>query len=89
MEQTIPQTLLEVVRHFSDEKRCTDFLASVKWLGEAPACPKCGSMSVTRLATRPVWQCKEKGCRKQFSIKVGTIFEDSLIPLTKWIPFNS
>lgn len=73
----------DAIVHYSDESTCVDFLASIRWPHGA-SCPRCNSESVTRLATRPLWQCKS--CRKQFSVKLGTIFEDSPIPLSKWLP---
>ncbi len=81
-----PKTLLEIVRHFSDEKTCVEFIAQLKWVDGKPYCPKCGSDNCIGLSTRPIYKCREKGCKKQFSVKVGTIFENSPIPLTKWIP---
>ena len=49
-------------------------------------CPACGGTEHSFLKTRRVWKCKEKTCHKQFSVKVGTIFEDSPIGLDKWLP---
>lgn len=80
-----PTTLLEAVRHFSDPDVCRDFLAQLRW-PEGVACPHCGSTEVGFLTTRKIWKCRSKECRKQFSVKVGTIFEDSPISLDKWLP---
>ena len=78
-----PTTLQEAIIHFADESVCRDFVARLRW-PNGVACPGCGVLEVTWLKTRHVWQCK--GCRRQFSVKVGTIFEDSPIPLSKWLP---
>lgn len=58
----------------------------MKWEDGKPVCPKCGSLNVGWMQTRPNWQCKERGCRKQFSLKQGTVFEGSNLPLTDWLP---
>lgn len=80
-----PKTLTEAVRHFSDEDICVGFMAELRWPNGA-ICPTCGSTEVTYLATRRVWKCKNEHKKQQFSIKVGTIFEDSPLPLSKWLP---
>jgi transposase-like protein len=80
-----PKTLLEAVRYFSDEAVAHAFVANLRpdW-PNGPVCPRCDSAEVSFLKTRRVWKCKN--CAKQFSVKVGTIFEDSPISLTKWLP---
>ncbi len=78
-----PQTLLEAVKYFSDKEVALRFVADLKWENGA-VCPRCESKEVTFLKTRQLWKCK--GCKKQFSVKVGTIFEDSPIGLDKWLP---
>ncbi len=80
--QNIPATLIEVIQHFSDKKKCVEFVRDLHW-PNGVTCPVCASKEITELATRQLWQCK--ACRKQFSVKVGTIFEDSAIPLSKWL----
>jgi transposase-like protein len=84
MNETGPQTLIEAVRHFSDLQLCFRYMVAIKWPDGKPVCPKCGSDKIGIIATRSVLQCKDKGCRKQFSAKVGTIFEDSPLGLDKW-----
>jgi transposase-like protein len=79
-----PKTLQQAVKHFSDEQVCIDTVAALRW-PDGPICPKCGSGKNGYLATQMRWKCKNKECRKQFSVKVGTIFEDSPIPLDKWL----
>jgi transposase-like protein len=81
-QNALPATLREAIRYFADEKVCLEFVAQLKW-PQGPICPKCTSQNVGFLATRSVWKCK--GCYKQFSVKVGTIFEDSPISLDKWL----
>ena len=79
---TLPQTLLEAVKHFSDPDVCLNFVAELRW-PHGPVCPRCQALEPTFISTRRVWKCK--GCKKQFSVKVGTIFEDSPLPLEKWL----
>ena len=82
-EKKLPQTLLEAVRCFSDLDVATQFLAKLRW-PDGPVCPDCGGKRHSYLTTRRLWKCK--GCKRQFSVKVGTIFEDSKIGLDKWLP---
>jgi transposase-like protein len=82
-EAEFPNTLLAAVRYFSDEAVCRDFLAGLRW-PNGVRCIRCESERVGFLATRSLWRCKE--CRKEFSVKKGTIFEDSPISLSKWLP---
>jgi transposase-like protein len=77
-----PSSLIDAVRYFSDLKVCNEYMRGIKWLGGVPVCHHCGSVSVYELSTRPVLKCRD--CKKQFSYKVGTIFEDSPLGLDKW-----
>jgi transposase-like protein len=79
---TKPKTLQEAIRYFSDEQICIDTVAALRW-PKGPVCQKCGSKQHYYLATQKRWKCKE--CSKQFSVKLGTIFEDSPITLEKWL----
>ncbi len=81
-ESRPPRTLLEAIRYFSDPDRCLAFMVSLRW-PDGIRCPRCDSESHTFLTTRRLWKCK--GCQKQFSVKVGTIMEDSPIGLDKWL----
>lgn len=84
MEQ--PQTLLEAIRHFSDPERAHDFVKRLRW-PHAVACPRmgCGSADVREIrGKRPRWFCRE--CKREFTAKLGTIFEDSPIGFDKWLP---
>lgn len=79
-----PKTLQEAIKHFSsDEMLCIEFFASIRWQDGIAICPICESDKTSFLATRKVWKCK--ACKKQFSVKVGTILEGSNISLDKWI----
>jgi len=80
----LPTTLMEAIRYFSDEDVCVQFVASLRW-ADGPICPRCEGTEHYYLASRRVWKCKDKRCHKQFSVKVGTIFEDSPIKLDKWL----
>ena len=81
----VPATLLQAVQYFADEEEAIAFLASVRWPDGEQVCPKCGSVGEHYwLQNQKRWKCRD--CRKQFSIKVGTIFEDSAIKLSKWLP---
>ncbi|HMH51253.1 MAG TPA: IS1595 family transposase [Candidatus Acidoferrum sp.] len=81
-----PETLVDAVRFFADPDVCLSFLAGLRWPDGNVTCPTCGSQSVKFLADYRRWKCYGKHPRPQFSIKVGTIFEDSPIPLEKWLP---
>src|ERR1700677_3022437 len=79
-----PKTLLEAIRHFSDEQVCIDAVAAMRWPSTGPVCPECDAAQPYYIKTQKRWKCRE--CRIQFSVKRGTIFEDSPISLTKWLP---
>ena len=74
--------LLEAIRYFSDPVACHEAVAVAKW-PKGPECPRCECKRLSFLKTRRTWTCL--ACRKQFSVKVGTIFEDSPIGLDKWM----
>src|SRR5438105_11148008 len=82
-ERSFPTTLIQAVRYFSDEAICRDFLASLRW-PDGVRCMFCQSDRLGFVATRSLWRCKE--CKREFTVKKGTIFEDSPIPLSKWFP---
>lgn len=79
-----PQTLLEAIQYFSDRDAALAFLVTLRWPDGKPTCPRCNGQKTSYLKTRRLWTCLK--CRKQFSAKVGTIFEDSPVQLTKWLP---
>jgi transposase-like protein len=80
-----PSTLLEAVQYFADPDNAKNFMIELRW-PNGVACPRygCGSARVAYLARYRRWYCHE--CKKQFSVKVGTIFEDSPIGFDKWLP---
>lgn len=78
-----PKTLMEAIRYFADADRTLATAVALRW-PNGVHCPTCGRTDVRFIATRRLWECKEKHPRKQFSAKVGTIFEDSPLPLDKW-----
>lgn len=80
-----PATLIDAIRHFADPDACTAFLADLRWPDGVVRCPNCGSDEVRFIPARHLWECKSKHSKRQFSIKVGTIFEDSPISLDKWL----
>ena len=82
-EETTPDTLLGAITYFADIDVATMFVASLRW-PDGVRCPHCESVDCSYVASRRIWQCKN--CRKQFSVKVGSIFEDSPLPLSKWLP---
>lgn len=84
-ENNLPKTLQQAVKFFSDDLTCINLIASRRWTDGVAVCPKCKGTNNTFMESRKVWQCKNKECKKQFSVKVGTIFEDSPIGLDKWL----
>jgi len=85
MKSTIksPSTLQEAMALFADADACFDFAVSMRWANGKVSCPRCGSVEHSFIASRRIWYCK--GCKRQFSIKVGTIFEDSPLGMNKWM----
>lgn len=77
------RTLRDAIAYFSDPDRCLAFAVALRW-PEGVTCPACGGKDVTFLSTRRVWKCRREHSKQQFSVKVGTIFEDSPIGLDKW-----
>ena len=80
-----PKTLQQAVIYFSDEENCQNYLASKRWPDGKVICPTCGRDDVSYLEKYKKWQCKSRHKKRQFSIKVGTIFEKSSIDLDKWL----
>jgi transposase-like protein len=83
-EKEFPKSLLQATRYFADPDTCVEFIAGMRWT-DGPICPYCEGDKVSYLKTRRIFKCMAKECHKQFSVKVGTIFEDSAIPLDKWL----
>jgi transposase-like protein len=80
-----PRTLLEAVTYFADPVRAHEYAVKMRW-PYGVACPTdgCGSANVLEIKSRKTWKCRE--CKRQFSVKVGTIFESSPLSLSKWLP---
>jgi transposase-like protein len=82
---TGPKTLQEAIQYFTDPVNCREYLMPRRW-PNGVECPTCGTKKVSFLANQNRWQCSNKHSKRQFSIKVGTIFEDSPLGLDKWLP---
>jgi transposase-like protein len=80
-----PKTLQEAIVYFSNPDNCIDYLAIRRWPNGVVTCPTCGSEKVKFNPKRRVWQCSVHHQMRQFSIKVGTVMEDSPIGLDKWL----
>lgn len=78
-----PVSLQEAIAYFSDPERAFVYAVNLRWPGRKITCPRCGHDQHSFLRTRLMWFCK--GCKKQFSVKVGTIFEDSPLGMDKWM----
>jgi transposase-like protein len=78
-----PRTLMEAVRHFADPDVTLATVVELRW-PNGVSCPTCGRTDVRFVPSRRLWQCKTRHPKAQFSAKVGTIFEDSALPLDKW-----
>jgi len=82
-----PKTLLEAINFFQDSENCRQFMISVRWMDGIVRCPRCGSEDVSYMPNAKQYHCKAKLHKDtKFSLKVGTIFEDSPIGLEKWLP---
>ena len=79
-----PKTLQQAIIYFADPANCVAYLVARRW-PNGVVCPTCGSNDVSFVPSRRVWQCKTRHPKCQFSVKVGTIFEDSPIGLDKWL----
>jgi transposase-like protein len=80
-----PKTLQQAVKYFSDLDNCQNYMIAARWADGQVRCPSCGSERVTYLANARLWKCYAKHPRQKFSLKVGTIFEDSPLGLDKWM----
>jgi transposase-like protein/IS1 family transposase len=83
MLEKLPKTLVGITRYFNDPLTCIEFVAFLRWANDEPVCHHCGEVGAYFLATRKIYKCK--ACRKQFSVKMGTIFEESAVTLDKWL----
>jgi transposase-like protein len=82
---TWPTTLQQAVIYFSDADRALEAAIDLRWQGKPVTCPTCGSQDVHFIATRRIWRCSQVHDRRQFSVKIGTVMEDSPISLDKWM----
>jgi transposase-like protein len=80
-----PKTLQEAILFYADPDNCLRQLVSKRWPSGVVTCPRCGSERVKFNASRRTWQCSTHHSRREFSVKVGTIFEDSPLGLDKWL----
>jgi transposase-like protein len=80
-----PTTLIEAIRYFSDPDICLNFMVNIRWSDGVVTCSTCGRDDVRFIPTRRIWECRSKHSRRQFSVKTGTIFQDSPIGLDKWL----
>ncbi len=81
-----PKTLRDAILFFAEYENCRKAVEAIRWPDGVVSCPSCGSERVTYLATQRRYKCYAKHPKAQFSLKVGTIFEDSAIGLEKWLP---
>jgi transposase-like protein len=79
-----PKTLQEAIVYFSNPDNALNFMIAIRW-PNGITCPRCQSDKYTFISTRRTWQCKNKECKKMFTVKVGTVMEDSPIGLDKWL----
>src|ERR1700704_2647196 len=84
--EKVPATLQAAIIHYRDEGNCMRYMVELRWPDGKVRCPRCDSENVSYLPNARVFKCYEKHERQKFSLKVGTIFEDSPIPLEKWLP---
>jgi len=80
------KTLQQAIVHFADAENCRKFMIEMRWLDGVVRCPYCNSEKVTWLANAKVYRCYGDHAKQKFSLKIGTIFEDSAIGLEKWLP---
>ena len=81
-----PRTLQEAIIYFADADNCRNFMIRLRWSDGVVRCPHCGGEDVAWLPNAGLYKCYAKHPKQKFSLKVGTIFEDSPIKLEKWLP---
>lgn len=84
MEANAPTSLQEAVIYFADPNNCREYVVARRW-PDGVSCPTCGCVDVIFLAKQNRWQCRNKHSQRQFSLKTGTIYEDSPLGLDKWL----
>lgn len=85
LQNTNLNTLQDAIVFYSDPQNCINYVVGLRWADGKVICPSCGSEAVMWLPTRSLFQCKNKHSKRQFSVKVGTLLEDSAISLGKWL----
>jgi transposase-like protein len=80
-----PKTLTDAVRYFANPNNCREYLVVRRW-PKGVACPTCGSKAVYFDSSRNGWECKTRHPQRKFTLKTGTIFEDSPLGFDKWLP---
>jgi transposase-like protein len=85
MTQTLPRTLLEAVKFFASPDNCREYVVARRW-PNGVTCPACGSEAVYFDSSRNGWECKTRHPKRKFTLKTGTIFQDSPLGLDKWLP---
>jgi len=81
-----PKTLQQAIQYFSSSENCRNFMIAMRWQDGNVRCPRCGSLRVSWMEKAKLYYCAEKHPKQKFSLKVGTILEDSPIGLDKWFP---
>jgi transposase-like protein/archaeosine-15-forming tRNA-guanine transglycosylase len=84
-QDEFPTTLHEAIKYFAKDDRAFEYMKCVRWPDGKVACPRCGSDHVSFVKTRKLWTCMDCKTKKQFTLRIGTILEDSAIPFEKWI----
>jgi transposase-like protein len=84
--EKVPPTLQEAIVHYRDDGNCQRYMIELRWPDGKVLCPRCGSENVDYLPNARIWKCYERHALNKFSLKVGTIFEDSPLGLDKWLP---
>jgi transposase-like protein len=82
----LPKTLREAILYFNDAENCRKFMVAIRWEDGVVRCPRCDSADIIYLENAKLYYCRSKHAKQKFSLKVGTIFEDSAISLEKWLP---
>jgi transposase-like protein len=80
-----PRTLQQAIVYFDKVENCNAFMMAARWADAKVRCPSCDSDNVIYLETARLWKCRTKHPRQKFSLKVGTIFEDSALGLDEWL----
>jgi transposase-like protein len=81
-----PKTLQQAIQFFTEYENCRQFMIDLRWADGIVRCPICGTDKVTHLENARLYNCSDKHPRRKFSLKVGTVMEDSPIGLDKWLP---